>query len=292
MSTPAPVVILGAGTMGRGIAVAALGAGRDVVLVDVAADALERAEMWIDGYVDRHPRPPDDARERWGSLSVRTELEAALPGAEVVIEAVPEIAGLKRDVFARLRKAEPDTLLVSNTSTMSISELAAACGGSPRVVGMHFFNPAHKMRLVEVIVGDSTSDQARDAALHLARAWGKEPIVVRDEPGFVTSRLGLLLGTEAMRMVEEGVASAADIDTAMRLGYGHPMGPLELADLVGLDARLNNLRSMWDRSGNDLYRPPAVLEALVDQGALGRKTGRGFFDYRDSVGSATHGEGR
>jgi 3-hydroxybutyryl-CoA dehydrogenase len=142
-----------------------------------------------------------------------------------------------------------------------------------------FFNPAHKMPLVEVVVGDRTTDAARDAAVALARRLGKDPVVVRDVPGFVTSRLGLLLGTEAMRMVEEGVASAADIDKAMRLGYGHPLGPLQLADLVGLDARLNNLRSVQERSGSDSYRPPAVLQTLVQQGHLGRKSGRGFYAY-------------
>jgi 3-hydroxybutyryl-CoA dehydrogenase len=147
---------------------------------------------------------------------------------------------------------------------------------------MHFFNPAHRMPLVEVIVAPTTSAQTRDDAVALARAWGKEPVVVRDRPGFITSRLGLIVGTEAMRMVEEGVASAADIDTAMRLGYRHPMGPLELADLVGLDARLNNLRSLHAQSGNPAYAPPAILEDLVRQGRLGRKTGHGFFDYDDA----------
>jgi 3-hydroxybutyryl-CoA dehydrogenase len=156
---------------------------------------------------------------------------------------------------------------------------------------MHFFNPAHKMPLVEVVVGDDTSETARDRAVGLAHTLGKDPVVVRDVPGFVTSRLGLLLGTEAMRMVEEGVATAADVDKAMRLGYRHPMGPLELADLVGLDARLNNLRSMHERSGNDAYRPPAILVELVRDGHLGRKSGRGFFSY-DEAGNTVKGAGR
>jgi 3-hydroxybutyryl-CoA dehydrogenase len=144
---------------------------------------------------------------------------------------------------------------------------------------MHFFNPAHRMPLVEIIVGERTSDRTRDEAVSLAVELGKDPVVVRDVPGFVTSRLGLLLGTEAMRMVEQGVASAADVDKAMKLGYGHPMGPLELADLVGLDARLNNLRSLYDRTGDGLYRPPEILESLVAEGRLGRKSGAGFFSY-------------
>ena len=274
------IVVIGAGTMGRGIALAALAAGLDVTLVDVDPAVLDAAREKITGYLERHPGTHDDPAA--GRLHISVDLGSAAGKADVVIEAVPEILDLKVDIFGQLRNAGPGTLLVTNTSTMSIGRLAAACGDSPDVVGMHFFNPAHKMPLVEVVVAESTSSSARDRAVRLARALGKEPVVVRDVPGFVTSRLGLLLGTEAMRMVEEGVASAADIDTAMRLGYRHPMGPLELADLVGLDARLNNLRSMHERSGNDLYAPPAILVELVRDGHLGRKSGRGFFTYDEA----------
>jgi 3-hydroxybutyryl-CoA dehydrogenase len=269
------MVVIGGGTMGRGIAIAALANGFDVALVDVAEEVLERAQERFSDYFSRHPQSD---RGAWRTV---TSLEVCVAGADVVIEAVPEILELKLDLFRQLKGAAPETLLVSNTSTMSITALADACGGSSRVVGMHFFNPAHRMPLVEVVVGAGTADETRDQAVALATRLGKDPIVVRDVPGFVTSRLGLILGTEAMRMVEEQVASAADIDKAMRLGYGHPMGPLELADLVGLDARLNNLLSMRGRSGNHLYEPPGVLVELVAAGHLGKKSGRGFYDYGD-----------
>ena len=275
------MVVIGGGTMGRGIAIAALEAGIDLALVDLAEATLDAARDRISRHLDSHPRPDGDARPARGRLSTTTELVPALATAEVVIEAVPEILDLKLDIFRRLDAAPPEALLVTNTSTMSVSAIAEAAGGSSRVVGMHFFNPAHRMRLVEVVVGTATDETTRERAVELARRLGKDPIVVNDEPGFVTSRLGLLLGTEAMRMVEEGTASAADIDKAMRLGYGHPMGPLELADLVGLDARLNNLRSMHERSGNPLYEPPAVLVDLVSRGHLGKKSGRGFFSYEE-----------
>jgi 3-hydroxybutyryl-CoA dehydrogenase len=258
------VVVIGAGTMGRGIAAAALGAGYPTAVVDVDRDAL--AALGRD-----HP-----------DLELHTQLEAAVGDASVVIEAVPEVLDLKRDVFARLRRAAPaGALLASNTSTMSVSRLAEACGSSPRVIGMHFFNPVHRMALVEVVVGAATSEQTVQEALALAERLGKDPIVVRDVPGFVTSRLGLALGNEAMRLVEEGVATAADVDKAMRLGYRHPMGPLELADLVGLDARLNNVRSMYEQTGLEHYRPPAILERLVAEGRVGRKSRAGFYDYDD-----------
>jgi 3-hydroxybutyryl-CoA dehydrogenase len=266
-------VVIGAGTMGRGIALAALRSGRSVVLVDIDQTVLDNAAALVADHFTRKPAAGA------GKLRTSTHLESALAEAGVVVEAVPEIPDLKTDIFTRLTAADPSTLLVSNTSTMSISGLAEACDGSDRVVGMHFFNPAHRMPLVEVVVGERTSDQTRDDAVSLAVALGKDPVVVRDVPGFVTSRLGLLLGTEAMSMVEQGVASAADVDKAMKLGYGHPMGPIELADLVGLDARLNNLRSMFDRTGDERYRPPAILESLVAQGHLGKKTGAGFFTY-------------
>jgi 3-hydroxybutyryl-CoA dehydrogenase len=286
-----PITVLGAGTMGRGIAIAALEAGLEVTLVDVDPGVLDAARERIEGYLGRHPRDAASDRPVRGTLHTETDLENALGHADAVIEAVPEILELKLETFARLQAAPAGALLVSNTSTMSISRLADACGGSSSVVGMHFFNPAHKMPLVEVVVGDATSESARDRAVALARTLGKDPVVVRDVPGFVTSRLGLLLGTEAMRMVEEGVASPADVDKAMKLGYRHPMGPLELADLVGLDARLNNLRSMHERSGNDAYLPPTILVDLVREGHLGRKSGRGFFSY-DAAGNVTAEDGR
>jgi 3-hydroxybutyryl-CoA dehydrogenase len=278
MTTATSLTVIGAGTMGRGIAMAALRSGRGVTMVDVDPSVLESAASLI---ADHFARKPASGA---GELRTSTELETAIAGVGAVVEAVPEIPDLKADIFKRLTAADPSTLLVSNTSTMSISGLAEACDGSDRVVGMHFFNPAHRMPLVEVIVGERTSERTRDDAVSLAVALGKDPVVVRDVPGFVTSRLGLLLGTEAMRMVEQGVASAADVDKAMRLGYGHPMGPIELADLVGLDARLNNLRSMHDRTGDERYRPPAILESLVAHGRLGKKTGAGFFTY-DEVSS-------
>jgi 3-hydroxybutyryl-CoA dehydrogenase len=254
------LVVVGAGTMGRGIAGVALGAGLETTLVDVDEAALAAARTKI---------------ARHANVSGLT-LSTSLARGDVVIEAVPEVFELKVDV---LRRAQ-GSLLVTNTSTLSISALARASGCS--LIGMHFFNPVHRMKLVEVIVGEATEQAAVDNALALAATLGKEAVVVRDAPGFVTSRLGLLLGNEAMRMVEDGVASAQDIDKAMRLGYGHPMGPLELADLVGLDARLNNVRSMRAQSGDERYAPPAILERLVADGRLGRKSGEGFYRYDDA----------
>jgi 3-hydroxybutyryl-CoA dehydrogenase len=265
------VCVIGGGTMGRGIAGVALAQGFDVMLVDVDEAALERAREGIAAHLDPG---------RLESLTLSLDIEDAVRGAQTVVEAVPELIELKQDTFARIAAGTaPDTLLATNTSTMSVTRIAEGASGSPRVIGMHFFNPVHRMPLVEIVVGEQTSEQTVTDALAFARALGKEPIVVRDVPGFVTSRLGLLLGNEAMRIVEEGIASAEDVDKAMKLGYRHPMGPLELADLVGLDARLNNVRSMYEQSGLEQYRPPAILERLVVEGRLGRKTGGGFYDY-------------
>jgi len=275
------ITVIGGGTMGRGIVAVALERGFASTVVDVDAPALEAARAAIERRLQRDLDGAQSS-ERLRSLDLQTDLDIAVAGASAVVEAVPELADLKLDVFRRLAAAAPpEALLATNTSTMSVSQLAEACGSSPRVIGMHFFNPVHRMALVEIVVARTTSEATVDDARAFAAALGKDPIVVKDEPGFVTSRLGLLLGNEAMRMVEHGVASPADIDKAMRLGYGHPMGPLELADLVGLDARLNNVRSMYDQSGLDQYRPPAVLERLVGRGRLGRKTGSGFYRYGD-----------
>jgi len=269
------ICVVGGGTMGRGIAGVAVASGFTATLVDVDDDALARAREAIAHRLER-----DGAAERLEALAFSASIEDAVANADVVVEAVPELLELKQQTFARISAAAPPrALLATNTSTMSVTRIAEGAGGSARVVGMHFFNPVHRMPLVEIVVGSQTSDESVSDALELARALGKEPIVVRDVPGFVTSRLGLALGNEAMRIVEEGIASAEDVDKAMKLGYRHPMGPLELADLVGLDARLNNVRSMYEQSGLEQYRPPAILERLVAEGRLGRKSGAGFYDY-------------
>lgn len=270
------LAVLGAGTMGRGIAQVAVRAGFPTTLVDVDQSVLDAAREAIERRLDREA---GGATPR-GALTLSTDLDAAVAGVAAVIEAVPEVDELKADVYRRLARFAPaEALLASNTSTMSISRLAGFAATPARVIGMHFFNPAHRMALVEIVVGEQTSEQTRAEAVELAGTLGKDPIVVADTPGFVTSRLGLLLGNEAMRLVEDKVASAADVDKALRLGYRHPMGPLELADLVGLDARLNNVRSMYRQSGLESYRPPALLERLVAAGRLGRKTGSGFYRY-------------
>lgn len=271
------LAVIGAGTMGRGIATVALQAGLATTLVDLAPEALDTAREAIQRRLQRAANPAAASLE---ALRCSTHLAAVVREADIVIEAVPEIEQVKVDTFAQLHGCvPPHALLATNTSTMSVSALAHACGDSDRVIGMHFFNPVHRMALVEIVVGAATSKDTVTDAEALCAQLGKDPIVVRDVPGFVTSRLGLLLGNAAMRLVEEGVASAADVDKAMRLGYGHPMGPLELADLVGLDARLNNLRSMQARSGGPEYQPPAILERLVAAGQLGKKSGAGFYAY-------------
>ncbi len=281
-----PVVVIGGGTMGRGIALAAVAAGLDTTLVDSNRDALGTASRYVEARADKLAA---DRGRTADQLQVADDLKIAVSDAAVVIEAVVERADVKGEVFRTLGRAAPaQALLASNTSTLSISELADAAGGSPRVVGMHFFNPAHRMRLVEVVVGRATSDATRVDAIGLCRVLDKEPIVVADVAWFVTSRLGLLLGNEAIRIIAEGTATAADVDTAMRLGYNHPMGPLELADLVGLDARLNNLRSVTDRMGRHEFAPPPLLVDLVEAGHLGRKTGRGFYAY-DTDGNIVNG---
>ena len=272
------LVVIGAGTMGRGIAAAGVGAGFHTTLVDLDPDALEAARNAALALVRKHAPEAevDDLLATSAGLDV-------VAGADAVVEAVPEILELKVELFSELgRLAGPDALLASNTSTISITRIAERCDRRARVVGMHFFNPAHRMPLVEIIHGTHTPTQTVDDAVAFARLLGKDPIVVRDVPGFVTSRLGLLLGNEAMRIVEDGVATPEDVDKAMRLGYRHPMGPLELADLVGLDARLNNVRSMFEQSANEQYRPPKILEHLVEAGQFGRKSGAGFYCYDDA----------
>jgi len=204
----------------------------------------------------------------------------AVAGADVVIEAVHEHLGVKQQLFAELERAAPgDALLATNTSSLSVADIAAAVQEPGRVVGMHFFNPVHAMKLVEVVTHARAAPAAVERAVAIARALGKEPIVVQDSPGFASSRLGLALGLEAMRMLERGVASAEDIDKAMELGYNHPMGPLKLTDLVGLDVRLAIAEYLHLRLQEPQFEPPQILRDKVAKGELGKKTGKGFYNW-------------
>lgn len=285
MSEIRTVAVVGAGAMGHGIAQVAAVAGCAVRLADAAAGAaragLERVRRNLDGAVERGKATAEDRDAALARIEVCEDVAAAVRGADLVIEAAPEDLDLKRDLFAMFGRTAPaGAVLATNTSSLSVAAIAEATRRPGRVLGMHFFNPAHLMKLVEVVTHARTDADARDAAVALARRMGKEPIVVRDAPGFASSRLGLLLGLEAMRMVEEGVASPEDIDRAMTLGYNHPVGPLRLTDLVGLDVRLAIARYLH-RTLGDRFAPPAILERMVAEGKLGRKSGQGFYAWSD-----------
>jgi 3-hydroxybutyryl-CoA dehydrogenase len=277
--------VLGAGTMGHGIAHVAALAGGEVRLYDVdqaAADAgrgkiVASLDKGVSlGKVEAAARDAAVARIR-----ATADLADACTGADLVIEAVPEKIDLKRELFAAVDKHAPaGALLATNTSSLPVAKIAGAVADPSRVVGMHFFNPVHLMKLLEIVRHAGSDASAVDAAAALGTKWGKTPIVVKDSPGFASSRLGLTLGLEAIRMVEEGVASAADIDTAMKLGYGHPMGPLELTDLVGLDVRLGIADYLSDAIGPG-FEPPELLRRKVADGKLGKKSGEGFYRWVD-----------
>ena len=284
--TPARVAVIGAGTMGHGIAHVAALAGCDVRLTDARADALPQAlskiKRLLDGAVQRGKLAPLDRGSVLQRLRIDDSLERAVKDANVVIEAVVEDLDVKRRLFSAVEAAAPrDALLASNTSSLSIGEIAAELQAPARLVGMHFFNPVHIMRLVEVVTHGPASRPAAERAVEFARQLGKEPIVVRDSPGFASSRLGVVLGLEAMRMLEQDVASAEDIDKAMELGYNHPMGPLKLTDLVGLDVRLAIAEYLHDTLGRPQYEPPKILRDKVKKGELGKKSGKGFYTWSD-----------
>ena len=276
------MAVIGAGTMGHGIAQVAAQAGYVVRLADAvpgaAAAAVERIRANLEGGVARGKVTAAARDEALARIAARASVTDAARDVDLVIEAAPEDLDLKRDLFARLAVAAPAAVLATNTSSLSVAAIAAATPSPGRVLGMHFFNPVHLMKLVEVVTHPATGADARDAAVAAARRMGKEPIVVRDAPGFASSRLGVALGLEAIRMVEEGVASADDIDRAMTLGYNHPVGPLRLTDLVGLDVRLAIARYL-ERTLGPRYAPPALLERMVAEGKLGKKSGRGFFTW-------------
>lgn len=275
--------VLGAGTMGHGIAQVLAMSGVETRLFDVAGDAVERGLASVRANLDKGvEKGKVDAAARDAALarlSGTTVMAEAVAGVEAVIEAVPEKLDLKRSIFEKLGAAlGPDVLLGTNTSSLPVQKIAEAARHPERVVGVHFFNPVHIMKLVEVVEAEVSSDEAVTTALELARRMGKEPIRVKDSPGFASSRLGIAIGLEAIRMLESGVASAEDIDKAMTLGYGFPMGPLRLTDLVGLDVRLSIAEYLETELG-ERFRPPALLREKVDRGELGKKSGRGFYDW-------------
>ncbi len=277
------VAVLGAGTMGHGIAQVSAAAGHQVVIRDIDEAALERGLAGIGKSLDKllakERIDATEAERIRGAIATTTSLEDAVKDADVVVEAIPERMDLKVETFRALGEHAPaHALLATNTSSLSVTEIAAASGAPDRVVGLHFFNPVPVMKLLEIVRGLGTSDATIARARAYGDAIGKESVVVRDWPGFATSRLGIILGCEAIRMVEQGVASPADIDKAMKLGYRHPMGPLELTDLVGLDVRLHIMEHLFRELGEQ-FRPPALLRQMVRAGKLGRKAGEGFYVY-------------
>lgn len=280
------VAVLGAGTMGHGIAQVCAQAGCEVALRDVSESALAKGIAGVQKSLDRLVEKGKlDAAERTrvlAAITPTTQLADAVRDADVVIEAIPERIEWKLETFREIdASAPPHALLGTNTSSLSVTEIAGAVRDPSRVVGLHFFNPVPVMELVEIVRGIRTSEEALEGARALVTKLGKKPIVVRDFPGFATSRLGVAIGAEAIRMLEQGVASAEDIDTAMKLGYRHPMGPLELTDLVGLDVRLAILEHLHREVGEQ-FRPPALLRQMVRAGKLGRKSGEGFYVYAKS----------
>lgn len=269
--------------MGRGIAYVSVVAGFDTFMHDSDPAALEKAQDAVESLlqkaITRGILTEEAAHEALERLQLASDLEPAVREADLIIEAVPEDFDLKKNIFAQadLFCAE-DAILASNTSSISISRLASNVERRERFVGMHFFNPPQSMELVEIVRGERTSDETVEQVSRVAKLMRKTPIVVRDSPGFATSRLGLALGLEAMRMLEEGVATAEDIDRAMQLGYNHPMGPLRLTDLVGLDVRLGIAEYLASTLG-PRFEPPQILRDMVAAGKLGKKSGEGFYRW-------------
>lgn len=277
------IAVIGAGTMGHGIAQVAAAAGFRVLLNDVDRDALARGVRAIEGNLAKGiqlGKLTEDDRDRTLQFIHGTTKVDECAAADLIVEAAPEKLELKQNILRQLESASDHAFIfASNTSSLSITEIAAHSRRPEAVVGMHFFNPVHIMRLVEIVVGKQTSDETVETVIGVGRKMRKEPIVVKDVPGFASSRLGVALGLEAMRMLEQGVASARDIDTAMELGYNHPMGPLKLTDLVGLDVRLNIAEYLYRELGSETFRPPELLRRMVSEGKLGKKTGQGFYDW-------------
>ncbi len=278
------VTVIGAGTMGAGIAQVCAQAGWKTHLYDAFPEGLERGMNTIDAFWDKgiaRGKTTHEQKIQWSeNLTTFSDLEEAVKTADMVIEAVPEIPSLKHQIFADLgRFTRPGCILGTNTSSLSIADIAQASGRAEDVIGMHFFNPVPIMSLLELVQHNSCSQRTISIAEDAGKAMGKTTILVKDVPGFATSRLGVALGNEAIRMLADGVASAKDIDTAMELGYRHPMGPLALSDLVGLDVRRDILLNLAKSFDDDSYLPHPLLDKLVAEGRLGKKSGKGIYDW-------------
>ena len=279
------VVVIGAGTMGAGVAHVSAGAGYKTVLYDIDDSVLTRGMDRVRKNLEKgiaRGKVTEAAREATlGNLSAASgTLDDVVKNADLVIEAVPEILDLKCSIFEGLGNATPEhAVLATNTSSLPVKEIANASRRASHVVGMHFFNPVHLMKLLELVKTDASSPDVVAATTAVGEAMGKTVVVVNDSPGFATSRLGLVLGLEAIRMVEEGVASAKDIDTALELGYRHPMGPLKLTDLVGLDVRLGIAEHLSKVLDDRRFDPPQLLRDKVAAGHLGKKSGKGFYEW-------------
>jgi 3-hydroxybutyryl-CoA dehydrogenase len=281
------VAVIGAGTMGRGIAhVAALG-GYRTILEDLLPNALRKAEGEIrtnlDKAVELGKVSAAESAAAFERLEYAGSVEEAAREADLVIEAVPEEMESKIEIFTLLDKVcRPGTILASNTSSLSVTEIASVTYRARKILGMHFFNPVHKMKLLEIVRALETDDDTVATAVEVGRRMGKEVVVIKESPGFITSRINAMIGNEAFHMLQEGIASAADIDKALKLGLNHPMGPFELVDLVGLDTRLHILEYLH-RTLGEKYRPASLLVQYVKAGRLGRKSGRGVYEYPEAA---------
>lgn len=277
--------MLGAGTMGHGIAQVAAASGYDVLMRDIDEASTQRGMQSIQRNlakgIERGKVTEQEREETLARIRATTDF-AEIGESDLVIEAAPESLDLKQSLLRQTEELVTSScIFATNTSSLSISEIAKVSNRPTHVVGMHFFNPVHIMRLVEIVVSNETADETTATVREVAQRMKKEPIVVRDVPGFASSRLGVTLGLEAMRMVEQGVASARDIDTAMELGYNHPVGPLKLTDMVGLDVRLSIAEYLHETLESETFRPPDILRRMVSEGKLGKKSGEGFYKWNE-----------
>ena len=293
------IAVIGAGIMGRGIAHAAALGGFRTILEDLLPAALRKAETEIRSNLDRAVElgrvSASDAKAAFQRLEYAASVAEAAREADLVIEAVPEEMESKIEIFTLLDKiCRPATILASNTSSLSITEIASVTYRAKRCLGMHFFNPVHKMRLLEIVRALETDQETLATAVEVGKRMGKEVVVIKESPGFITSRINAMIGNEAFYMLQEGIASAADIDKALKLGLNHPMGPFELVDLVGLDTRLSILEYLHKSLG-EKYRPAPLLIQYVRAGRLGRKSGHGVYDYPEAkepvLGGKVDGKG-